>query len=494
MSTTPPRSRSSACFASARPHCTSVDASRLSELVSSLTSSLVNLLERPPACSAAGSAVNRRASAFKWLRVASPPACGARWRPRRTHGGCLAPLLRGASGRGPSCPVPEGLGEGTGDDGRDFQSPRRPLCHAPPKQVRLRRPPAATAGRRPAKLRHQADTERERCVPNLSTMRRRKLLVRPPVCSAAASAANRAAGQGAPLIPPASPPCFAAPPAAARLVQFPRLRAKELAKTGQSQRRFLRLRLVTDNASTIAPTLTPSETAPDTERALADEAAARAAGFSLKPPVYAIGTAVNATGERNFRQSRREFEALPFATDASGDLAARVEAERRCDTLVDAPSLNMLADGRLASELGSPSSAPPQLCGFDLLPPRDFHPTGPWIPPGITQKVIVADRQISSSPITCAAAGSRRWSPCCGRRWPPCGSGPRTGTVAPDANSPASSDRPAVQRELARHHAGHLVWPHGDSIAGVVLGPSGARLWGRSKPHDTNVTPAGGVS
>ena len=113
------------------------------------------------------------------------------------------------------------------------------------------------------------------------------------------------------------------------------------------------LRLVTDNTSTIAPTLNPSETAPDTERALADEAAAKDGGFSLKPPVYAIGTAVNATGERNFRQSRREFEALPFATDACGDLAQRVEAERRCDTLVDAPSLNMLADGRLASELGS---------------------------------------------------------------------------------------------------------------------------------------------
>jgi hypothetical protein len=113
------------------------------------------------------------------------------------------------------------------------------------------------------------------------------------------------------------------------------------------------LRLVTDNTSTIAPTLNPSETAPDTERALADEAAAKDGGFSLKPPVYAIGTAVNATGERNFRQSRREFEALPFATDACGDLAARVEAERRCDTLVDAPSLNMLNDGRLASELGS---------------------------------------------------------------------------------------------------------------------------------------------
>jgi len=94
---------------------------------------------------------------------------------------------------------------------------------------------------------------------------------------------------------------------------------------------------VVDNTSTIAPTLTPSETSPDTERALADEAAATHAAFSLKPPVYAIGTAVNATGERNFRQSRREFQALPYATDACADLAQRVQAERRCDTIVDTP-------------------------------------------------------------------------------------------------------------------------------------------------------------
>lgn len=63
-------------------------------------------------------------------------------------------------------------------------------------------------------------------------------------------------------------------------------------------------------------------------------------------------TAVNAT-ERNFRQSRRDFKALPFATDACGDLAAQVEAERRCDTVVDAPFTQMETDGRLTSELGS---------------------------------------------------------------------------------------------------------------------------------------------
>jgi hypothetical protein len=115
------------------------------------------------------------------------------------------------------------------------------------------------------------------------------------------------------------------------------------------------LTLLTDNSPLTATLDTQTSTAlsPDRDCALADEAAAKAAGFSLRPPVYAIGTAVNATGERNFRQSRRDFEALPFASDACGDLAAQVEAERRCDIVVDAPFTRMETDGRLTSELGS---------------------------------------------------------------------------------------------------------------------------------------------
>jgi len=53
---------------------------------------------------------------------------------------------------------------------------------------------------------------------------------------------------------------------------------------------------------------------PDTERALTDEADV-SRRLLAAPRLYAIGTQVNATGERNFRQSRREFDALPFATD-----------------------------------------------------------------------------------------------------------------------------------------------------------------------------------
>ncbi|MCW5593714.1 MAG: transposase domain-containing protein, partial [Burkholderiales bacterium] len=29
--------------------------------------------------------------------------------------------------------------------------------------------------------------------------------------------------------------------------------------------------------------------------------------------------------------------------------------------------------------MGSPRQAPPELCGFDLLPLRDFHSTDPWV-------------------------------------------------------------------------------------------------------------------
>jgi hypothetical protein len=86
-----------------------------------------------------------------------------------------------------------------------------------------------------------------------------------------------------------------------------------------------------------------------TQLAQDDEAAAQAAGFYLRPPVYAIGTAVNATGVRNFSQSPRDFDALPFATDACADPATRVEAERRLDVLVDALSLCMEPNGRLTS-------------------------------------------------------------------------------------------------------------------------------------------------
>src|SRR5262249_44402519 len=148
------------------------------------------------------------------------------------------------------------------------------------------------------------------------------------------------------LAPPRLRP-WARSPAAEPLV-------KRLASRGRHpQRRFPMLTLVPDTTITSQSTQPTPISSPDTERALADEAAARAAGFSLRPPVYVLGTAVNTTGVRNFRQSGRAFEAVPFASEACGDLAHRVEGERRLDVLVDAPSLRMEPNGRLTSELGS---------------------------------------------------------------------------------------------------------------------------------------------
>jgi hypothetical protein len=59
--------------------------------------------------------------------------------------------------------------------------------------------------------------------------------------------------------------------------------------------------------------------------------------------VYALGTAVNERGKRNFRQSRRDFESLPYANDACAALATQVEAERRHDVLIAARDLRMSA-------------------------------------------------------------------------------------------------------------------------------------------------------
>src|SRR5262249_56131791 len=106
------------------------------------------------------------------------------------------------------------------------------------------------------------------------------------------------------------------------------------------------LTLLTDNTLSLdstSPLLSDATgpRSPDTERALADEAAGIQAGFSLRPPIYAIGTAVNATGERNFRQSRRDCEALPFATDACAALAETVLPEPPAHLPPHSPTLTI---------------------------------------------------------------------------------------------------------------------------------------------------------
>ena len=82
-------------------------------------------------------------------------------------------------------------------------------------------------------------------------------------------------------------------------------------------------------------------------RAMADEATARANGFSPAAPVYEIGSKVNATGVGNFRAMRAQHDAKagPEALDKLIDI---VDAEKRHDLVVPIRDLKMFADGRMS--------------------------------------------------------------------------------------------------------------------------------------------------
>ena len=67
------------------------------------------------------------------------------------------------------------------------------------------------------------------------------------------------------------------------------------------------------------------------ERITADEAAARAAGFSPKPPVYAAGTQIISTGKQNLRQSRRDYDALPSWREGVDEFVESIRSEKRQD-------------------------------------------------------------------------------------------------------------------------------------------------------------------
>ena len=97
----------------------------------------------------------------------------------------------------------------------------------------------------------------------------------------------------------------------------------------------------------------PGVSAEGAARAKEDEQAATAAGFTVAPPIYEIGSLVNQTGVENFRASREEFEAMPTAFEACSKLAAQVQAEQRRDIVIEVPNLRMLDDGRLTRGTGA---------------------------------------------------------------------------------------------------------------------------------------------
>jgi hypothetical protein len=98
-------------------------------------------------------------------------------------------------------------------------------------------------------------------------------------------------------------------------------------------------------------TATPDFTTADATRARDDEVLALKNGFASRPPLYALGTPVNELGVENFRQSRAEFEALPFANDVCDELVSQVEAEKRENVIAKATELHMMHDGWLRQDV-----------------------------------------------------------------------------------------------------------------------------------------------
>jgi hypothetical protein len=83
-----------------------------------------------------------------------------------------------------------------------------------------------------------------------------------------------------------------------------------------------------------------------------------------------------------------EFQSVVLASSAPGAfrfLGIVQTFTRRCGPRPCSPRPAGLC--RWASPPGFPMSAPPKLCGFDLLPPQDFHPMVSWVPPGITRLI-----------------------------------------------------------------------------------------------------------
>lgn len=80
---------------------------------------------------------------------------------------------------------------------------------------------------------------------------------------------------------------------------------------------------------------------------LEDDAAAQAAGFNLKAPVYEIGTAVVDAGIENALKSRREFEAMASVEDTFNSVLKHIEAEKREDVFFSMNKLAMTSSGHV---------------------------------------------------------------------------------------------------------------------------------------------------
>lgn len=79
------------------------------------------------------------------------------------------------------------------------------------------------------------------------------------------------------------------------------------------------------------PTVDPLINETGRLRAMIDESNATENGFTLRPPVYSIGTRVNELGIENVQNSQEEHEKKPLAREAAKQLAWKIHDEARED-------------------------------------------------------------------------------------------------------------------------------------------------------------------
>lgn len=84
-----------------------------------------------------------------------------------------------------------------------------------------------------------------------------------------------------------------------------------------------------------------------------DKAAAEAAGFAVRAPLYDRGTIVDETGVANARASRSDWESMPTVAAACDGLIGRIAAENRQDQIARLGELLMTDAGQFVG-LGGP--------------------------------------------------------------------------------------------------------------------------------------------
>ena len=81
------------------------------------------------------------------------------------------------------------------------------------------------------------------------------------------------------------------------------------------------------------------------DRSLQMEEAAKKAGFSPAPPLFAVGTPVNKWGQDNFLRERQKWEDLPLVEEACAAIAEAIEDEQREDLELPLKDVSLIKNG-----------------------------------------------------------------------------------------------------------------------------------------------------